>query len=203
MFSLFHFHWIFFGCFLCEYDFISCNFSSLISWLVSITKMTKIIYILIIIVFIMKDIINPNVEIPDDQVAMAFFRSVRWVNGVYCPKCKSYNVNSRGNQGRTRRYVCKDCGANFNDFSGTIFHKSKIPLNVMLYILFNLDKKTTTQLSEELDYSRQCISRISKLFREKLLSNPEYFDIDEWFKNFFLKNSYCFLAIRINFWIAE
>ena len=30
----------------------------------------------------MKDIINPNVEIPDDQVAMAFFRSVRWVNGV-------------------------------------------------------------------------------------------------------------------------
>ena len=123
----------------------------------------------------------PNVEIPDDQVAMAFFRSVRWVNGVYCPKCKSYNINSRGNQGRTRRYVCKDCGANFNDFSGTIFHKSKIPLNVMLYILFNLDKKTTTQLSEELDYSRQCISRISKLFRDKLLSNPEFFDIEEWF----------------------
>jgi len=150
----------------------------------SITNMSKIIYILIIIVVIMKDIINPNVEIPDDQVAMAFFRSVRWVNGVYCPKCKSYNVNNRGNQGRTRRYVCKDCGANFNDFSGTIFHKSKIPLNVMLYILFNLDKKTTTQLSEELDYSRQCISRISKLFRDKLLSNPEFFDIDEW--SFFL-----------------
>lgn len=169
----------------------------------SITNMTKIIYILIIIVFIMKDIINPNVEIPDDQVAMAFFRSVRWVNGVYCPKCKSYNVNSRGNQGRTRRYVCKDCGANFNDFSGTIFHKSKIPLNVMLYILFNLDKKTTTQLSEELDYSRQCISRISKLFRDKLLSNPEFFDIEEWFKNFFLKIHIVFLSICINFWRAK
>ena len=92
---------------------------------------------------------------------------------------KSYNVNNRGNQGRTRIYVCKDCGANFNDFSGTIFHKSKIPLNVMLYILFNLDKKTTTQLAEELDYSRQCISRISKLFRDKLLSNPEFFDLEE------------------------
>ena len=155
------------------------------NFLKSITN-SKIIYILIIIVFIMKDIFNPNVEIPDDQVAMAFFRSVRWVNGVYCPKCKSYNINNRGNQGRTRRYVCKDCGANFNDFSGTIFHKSKIPLNVMLYILFNLDKKTTTQLSEELDYSRQCISRISKLFREKLLSNPEFFDLEEWFFRFFV-----------------
>ena len=161
MFRLFHFHWIFLDVFYEFFHPILLIFQVIQTW--------------------------QNVEIPDDQVAMAFFRSVRWVNGVYCPKCKSYNVNSRGNQGRTRRYVCKDCGANFNDFSGTIFHKSKIPLNVMLYILFNLDKKTTTQLSEELDYSRQCISRISKLFRDKLLSNPEFFDIDEWFKNFFLK----------------
>ena len=127
----------------------------------------------------MNRIPNPDIEVPDEKVAMAFFRSIRWVNGVYCPKCKSYNVNSRGIQGRTRRYSCKDCGSNFNDFTGTFFHKSKIPLGIMLYILFNLDNKTTTQLSEELDYSRQCISRISKLFRDKLLTNPEYFDFDE------------------------
>ncbi len=127
----------------------------------------------------MNRIPNPDIEVPDEKVAMAFFRSIRWVNGVYCPKCKSYNINNRGIQGRTRRYSCKDCGSNFNDFTGTFFHKSKIPLGIMLYILFNLDNKTTTQLSEELDYSRQCISRISKLFRDKLLSNPEYFDFDE------------------------
>ena len=127
----------------------------------------------------MNRIPNPDIEVPDENVAMAFFRSIRWVNGVYCPKCKSYNINNRGIQGRTRRYSCKDCGSNFNDFTGTFFHKSKIPLGIMLYILFNLDNKTTTQLSEELDYSRQCISRISKLFRDKLLTNPEYFDFDE------------------------
>ncbi len=127
----------------------------------------------------MNRIPNPDIEVPDEKVAMAFFRSIRWVNGVYCPKCKSYNINNRGIQGRTRRYSCKDCGSNFNDFTGTFFHKSKIPLGIMLYILFNLDNKTTTQLSEELDYSRQCIARISKLFRDKLLSNPEYFDFEE------------------------
>ena len=124
----------------------------------------------------MNRIPNPDIEVPDEKVAMAFFRSIRWVNGVYCP---SYNINNRGIQGRTRRYSCKDCGSNFNDFTGTFFHKSKIPLGIMLYILFNLDNKTTTQLSEELDYSRQCISRISKLFRDKLLTNPEYFDFEE------------------------
>ena len=123
----------------------------------------------------MNRIPNPDIEVPDEKVAMAFFRSIRWVNGVYCPKCKSYNINNRGIQGRTRRYSCKDCGSNFNDFTGTFFHKSKIPLGIMLYILFNLYNKTTTQLSEELDYSRQCIARISKLFRDKLLSNSEYF----------------------------
>ena len=127
----------------------------------------------------MNRIPNPDIEVPDEKVAMAFFRSIRWVNGVYCPKCKSYNINNRGIQGRTRRYSCKDCGSNFNDFTGTFFHNSKIPLGIMLYILFNLDNKTTTQLSEELDYSRQCIARISKLFRDKLLSNPEYFDFEE------------------------
>ena len=127
----------------------------------------------------MNRIPNPDIEVPDEKVAMAFFRSIRWVNGVYCPKCKSYNINNRGIQGRTRRYSCKDCRSNFNDFTGTFFHKSKIPLGIMLYILFNLDNKTTTQLSEELDYSRQCIARISKLFRDKLLSNPEYFDFEE------------------------
>ncbi len=127
----------------------------------------------------MNRIPNPDIEVPDEKVAMAFFRSIRWVNGVYCPKCKSYNINNRGIQGRTRRYSCKDCGSNFNDFTGTFFHKSKIPLGIMLYILFNLDNKTTTQLSEELDYSRQCIARISKLFRDKLLSNSEYFDFEE------------------------
>ena len=127
----------------------------------------------------MNRIPNPDIEVPDEKVAMAFFRSIRWVNGVYCPQCKSYNITNRGIQGRTRRYSCKDCGSNFNDFTGTFFHKSKIPLGIMLYILFNLDNKTTTQLSEELDYSRQCIARISKLFRDKLLSNPEYFDFEE------------------------
>ena len=127
----------------------------------------------------MNRIPNPDIEVPDEKVAMAFFRSIRWVNGVYCPKCKSYNINNRGIQGRTWRYSCKDCRSNFNDFTGTFFHKSKIPLGIMLYILFNLDNKTTTQLSEELDYSRQCIARISKLFRDKLLSNPEYFDFEE------------------------
>ncbi|MBX7076701.1 MAG: transposase [Methanobacteriaceae archaeon] len=127
----------------------------------------------------MISITNPEVEMPDEQLAMALFRSIRWVYGVYCPHCKSYNINNRGIQGRVRRYSCKDCGTNFNDFTGTFFYKSKIPLGVMIYILFNMDTKTVKELVEETGYSRQCISRITKLFRDKLLENPDFYHKDE------------------------
>ena len=30
----------------------------------------------------MNRIPNPDIEVPDEKVAMAFFRSIRWVNGV-------------------------------------------------------------------------------------------------------------------------
>lgn len=127
----------------------------------------------------MFNISNPDIEMPDEQLTIAIFRSIRWVHGVYCPQCKSYNINNRGMQGRVRRYSCKDCGSNFNDFTGTFFIKSKIPLGVMLYILLNMENKTVKVLSEETGYSRQCISRISKLFKDKLLDNPEFYQSDD------------------------
>ena len=131
----------------------------------------------------MKGVINPEVNLPDEKIAMAFFRSIRWVHGVYCPKCKSYDINNRGIQGRVRRYSCKECGNNFNDFSGTFFYKSKIPLGVMLYILFNMNIKTVKELVAETGYSRQCISRITKLFRDKLFDNPEFYYNEEEINN--------------------
>ena len=124
----------------------------------------------------MNDSKNTEIKTPDDKIAMAFFRSLRWVNGVYCPQCKSYDIVNRGQQGRVRRYSCKNCKSNFNDFTGTIFHKSRIPMGMMLYVLFNMNDKTITQLSEETGYSRQCISRLKHLFEKKLLNNSEFCD---------------------------
>lgn len=124
----------------------------------------------------MNDSKNTEIKTPDDKIAMAFFISLRWVNGVYCPQCKSYDIVNRGQQGRVRRYSCKNCKSNFNDFTGTIFHKSRIPMGMMLYVLFNMNDKTITQLSEETGYSRQCISRLKHLFEKKLLNNPEFCD---------------------------
>lgn len=112
-----------------------------------------------------------NSSVPNETFAMSVFRNIRWANGVYCPKCKSFEVKKRGKQGRVNRYSCKSCGNNFSDFSDTIFYKSRISMGAMFYILLNMENKSIKQLSEELNYNRSTVSRIANVFRENLLKN--------------------------------
>jgi transposase-like protein len=112
---------------------------------------------------------NPKIEkpnIPDEKHSIELFRKLRWSEGVYCPKCYSFEIEKRGPQGRIHRYQCKKCNNNFNDFSNTLFHKSQIPIGTMFYILFNMKNKNTTILSTETGLTRQTIYRIKKLFEK-------------------------------------
>jgi len=104
--------------------------------------------------------------IPDEDFSINFFRKIRWSEGLYCPKCKSNHVEKRGSQGRIHRYQCKNCGNNFNDFTNTIFHKSQVPIGVMFYILFNINKTSIT-LAKETGYTRKTIRRIKNILKEE------------------------------------
>ena len=105
-------------------------------------------------------------NIPDEEYSINFFRKIRWAEGIYCPKCKSTHAEKRGPQGRIHRYQCKKCGNNFNDFTNTIFHKSQVPIGVMFYVLFNINKTSTT-LAKETGYTRKTITRIKNMLKEK------------------------------------
>lgn len=111
--------------------------------------------------------------VPDEKFAMDVFRNIHWVNGVYCPKCKSFEIKKKGKQGRVNRYSCKSCKNNFSDFSETIFYKSRVSMGAMLYILLNMNNKSIKQISEELNYNRSTISRIANIFRENLLKKHD------------------------------
>ena len=84
-----------------------------------------------------------NVFIPDEERVLNIFRSIRWVNGLYCPKRGSKNVVKYGFVRKTplRRYICRKCEKHFTDLTGTIFSNKRIPLGECPYILSNLDKK--------------------------------------------------------------
>ena len=94
-----------------------------------------------------KDVSIFKLLIPNDEAAIEFIRQLRWVDGIYCPRCRSFKITKQGTQGKTqrqkqiRRYECKNCVLSFNDLTGTIFANKKLPLGEMLYIIANLDKK--------------------------------------------------------------
>jgi transposase-like protein len=123
----------------------------------------------------METIIN-NMDkfVIDEQSAMEIYRSVRWLNIVFCPYCGSYEIYNRGYQDEyIRRCSCKSCGKNFNDFTKTLFANSKIPFGKLLYILVNMKFKSVLQLSKELNLHRNTVGRYHKKIRDFLLENNE------------------------------
>ena len=74
-----------------------------------------------------------------EEVCSRLFRTVRWRNGVYCPRCGSGRVKGHGNYGQgLKRHFCKACGKTFNDKTGTRLHYSRLSLRewFMLMLLF-------------------------------------------------------------------
>ena len=117
-----------------------------------------------------EDKLSMGFFIPDEKRCIELFRHVRWGSGVYCPSCKSFSVQKRGIEGKTRRYSCNTCGNNFSDFTGTIFAHKRLPLGEMFYILVNMDKKSVKRLSEELNRARSTVHLLVREFRENLTS---------------------------------
>jgi len=76
------------------------------------------------------DLTNPIYQ--DADKARKHLESLRWANGPVCPHCGSENKAHYKLQGKTTRpglYKCKDCLEPFTVTVGTVFERSKIPLN--------------------------------------------------------------------------
>jgi len=63
-----------------------------------------------------------------------FLEKNLWKNGVKCGYCGSKNVSNKIKKTGFRR--CRDCRKQFNVRTGTIFHKSKLPLTKWLYAVY-------------------------------------------------------------------
>lgn len=59
------------------------------------------------------------------------FHDLRWRNGLYCPKCGSVDVYTKGDT-----HYCRDCHKQFTDTSGTIFHSSKLSTDKILTAIY-------------------------------------------------------------------
>lgn len=74
----------------------------------------------------------------DPDTARAHLESVRWAEGVYCPHCGGVDRIKRleGKKHRPGLYQCGDCRKQFTVTVGTVFERSKVPLNKWLLATF-------------------------------------------------------------------
>ena len=66
-------------------------------------------------------------QFPDHESCIEHLEKVRWGDVAHCPHC-SEHVARKADGERIGRWNCHGCKASFNVLSGTIFQKTKIPL---------------------------------------------------------------------------
>ena len=76
-------------------------------------------------------------EFQDENAARSYLERLRWPEGPACPHCggmKAYKITPKKEGTKTRKglYKCGDCRKQYTVTVGTIFHRSKVPLNKWL-----------------------------------------------------------------------
>jgi transposase-like protein len=91
----------------------------------------------------MCDLTNPIFT--NETKAREHLESLRWANGRFCPHCGATDGTSfvRGKKHRPGLYYCNECKKQFTVTIGTIFERSKIPLNkwMLAFHLMSSSKK--------------------------------------------------------------
>ncbi len=95
---------------------------------------------------------------PDQQACIAHLEAVRWGDEPECPFCHSGHVARKAEKKRIGRWNCHACKSSFNVLSGTIFEKTRIPLQkwfAAIGLVLNAKKSLSSyQLGRDLDVNQ-------------------------------------------------
>jgi transposase-like protein len=126
-------------------------------------------------------------KFPDDKSAIDYFVSIRFPEGVTCPKCHEKEVKQR--KENLKFYHCRFCNYSFSVFKDTIFEKTTTDLQKWFYAihLFLNAKKgiSAKQLQREIGVTYKTAWRILHQIRKAMAEeNPQGFyeaiiEIDE------------------------
>lgn len=90
-------------------------------------------------------------RIPDEASAYHYLETLCWPEKPVCPHCGSINDHyflkpkdeagrrtRTGNVSARRVWKCKDCRRQFSVLTGTIFHRSKVPVRLWIFVFFEM-----------------------------------------------------------------
>ena len=70
---------------------------------------------------------------PDEKACWEYLVKMRWPDGVMCPSCNSKKMDLI----KTRKvFECRGCRRQVYAMAGTIFHKSRVPLQKWFWVIF-------------------------------------------------------------------
>ena len=111
---------------------------------------------------------------PGEAECFRFLEDIRYKDGEFCPFCASTHVARKRENQRIGRWNCHDCYSSFRVTHGTLFHKSKVPLQtwfLAITLMFNAKKSISShQLGRDLGLNHKTTWYIQARIRRAMES---------------------------------
>ena len=112
---------------------------------------------------------------PDQEACIEHLENVRWQGRTpTCPHCGSDRVARKADGHRVGRWNCHGCKSSFNALSGTIFQKTKAPLQkwfLAIALIISAKKSLSScQLARDLDLTQQTAWYMQQRIRAQMAS---------------------------------
>ena len=124
------------------------------------------------------DLIRVFQKYPDHESCLEHLEKVRWGDTPRCPYCNSDNVASKAEGQRLGRWNCHECKSSFNVLAGTIFQKTKVPLQkwfLAVALIINAKKSLSScQLARDLDMNQKTAWFMAMRIREAMVDKETF-----------------------------
>ena len=124
------------------------------------------------------DLITVVNRYPDQESCIAHLELARFdKRGAFCPYCGGTKVARKRENSRVGRWNCYECGSSFNVLQGTIFQKTKIPLQkwfVAVALMIGAKKSLSShQMARSLDMSQRTAWYLMQRIRAGMASEEQ------------------------------
>ena len=114
---------------------------------------------------------------PDHEACIEHLESLRWGDEPRCPHCSSDHVARKADGERVGRWNCHACHNSYNALAGTIFEKTRIPLQkwfLAIGLMLNAKKSLSScQLGRDLDVNQRSAWYMQQRIRAAMTTDQD------------------------------